>query len=72
MEGIASKNVELIVASYNDGSLSDVKVIPTAVNASGDASAKLTLNKNCTEIRAFAWEEGSLIPLVQKKIKTKN
>ena len=72
VEGIASKNVELIVASYNDGSLSDVKVIPTAVNASGDASAKLTLNKNCTEIRAFAWEEGSLIPLVQKKIKTKN
>lgn len=69
---LSSKNVELIVASYNGGELCEVNIEKIEnVNASGTKKASLTLTKDCDEIRAFAWENGTLVPLAQHVTKNK-
>lgn len=69
---LSSKNVELIVASYNGGELCEVNIEKIEnVNASGTKTAALTLTKDCDEIRAFAWENGTLVPLAQHVTKNK-
>lgn len=69
----SSKDVELIVASYNGGELCEVNIEKIEnVNASGTKKASLTLTKDCDEIRAFAWENGTLVPLAQHVSKTNN
>lgn len=60
----SSKDVELIVASYIGGELCDVNITSIEnADKSGTKSAAVTLTKACDEIRAFAWEGGSLVPL---------
>lgn len=69
----SSKDVELIVASYNGGELCEVNIEKIEnVNASGTKKASLTLTKDCDEIRAFAWENGTLVPLAEHVSKTNN
>ena len=70
---LSSKDVELIVASYNGGELCEVNIEKIEnVNASGTKTAALTLTKDCDEIRAFAWENGTLVPLAEHVSKTNN
>lgn len=70
---LSSKDVELIVASYNGGELCEVNIEKIEnVNTSGTKKASLTLTKDCDEIRAFAWENGTLVPLAEHVSKTNN
>ena len=67
----SEKNVDLIIAAYNGGELTEVQITPATVNKTENKTASLTLTKDCDEITAFVWENTKLIPLSKNVTKTK-
>ena len=67
----SEKNVDLIIAAYNGGELTEVQITPVTVNKTENKDASLTLTKDCDEITAFVWENTKLIPLAKNVTKTK-
>ncbi|MCI5970508.1 MAG: Ig-like domain-containing protein, partial [Oscillospiraceae bacterium] len=67
----SEKNVDLIIAAYNGGELTEVQITPATVNKTENKAASLTLTKDCDEITAFVWENTKLIPLAKNVTKTK-
>lgn len=66
-------SVELIVAAYKDGSLTDVQLLtlPCGTQSiTGTKTVELTLTKDCDTVSAFAWEGGSLVPCCANLPKT--
>ena len=67
----SEKNVDLIIAAYNGGELTEVQITPATVNKTENKAVSLTLTKDCDEITAFVWENTKLIPLAKNVTKTK-
>ncbi|MDY5626221.1 MAG: hypothetical protein SPF92_01290, partial [Clostridia bacterium] len=65
----SEKNVDLIIAAYNGGELTEVQITPATVNKTENKAASLTLTKDCDEITAFVWENTKLIPLAKNVTK---